>query len=118
VIRYGLYAAGLCVVFLRSPLAAIVSLIVAFLLLAVMTLSLGLEFMSLLLIFVYIGSLSILFLFAAVFLDLWSCQPEFVVLRGGCILPCLCSASVLAFTTKRLELAEATFLSTGSRACP
>ena len=60
------------VILLRSPFYAILSLILTFFFVSGLCLAFGCEFLALLLIFVYVGSISILFLFAAMFLDLWA----------------------------------------------
>jgi NADH-quinone oxidoreductase subunit J len=58
------------VILLRSPFDALLSLILTFFFVSGLCLAFGCEYLALLLIFVYVGSISILFLFAAMFLDL------------------------------------------------
>jgi len=74
-------------------------LILTFFLVSGLCLIFGCEFLSLLLIFVYVGSISILFLFAAMFLDLWAfrlCDVNlastfFCAVLQGNLLPLYCN---------------------------
>ena len=76
------------VILLRNPFKAIVSLNLTFLVVSGLCLILACEFLSLLLIFVYAGSISILFLFGAMFCDLWAFNRNKSLLF-------LCNASLL-----------------------
>jgi NADH:ubiquinone oxidoreductase subunit 6 (subunit J) len=95
----GLWMASASVILLRCPFNAMLCLILTFFLVSGLCLIFGCEFLSLLLIFVYVGSISILFLFAAMFLDLWAfrlCDVNlastfFCAVLQGNLLPLYCN---------------------------
>jgi len=53
----------------RNPVLAVVSLISTYLLVAILFITLGAEFISILLIIVYVGAISVLFLFVVMMLN-------------------------------------------------
>ena len=67
----GILIASAGVILLRSPFYAIFSFVFTFFFVSGLCFVFGAEMIALLLIFVYLGSISILFLFTAMFIDLW-----------------------------------------------
>ena len=68
----GILIASAGVILLRSPFYAIFSFVFTFFFVSGLCFVFGAEMIALLLIFVYLGSISILFLFTAMFIDLWA----------------------------------------------
>jgi NADH-quinone oxidoreductase subunit J len=71
-------AAGLAVVFARSPVHSVLWLILAFFSAAGLFVLLGAEFVAMLMLIVYVGAVAVLFLFVVMMLDV-----DFAALREG-----------------------------------
>ncbi|AFZ82562.1 NADH-quinone oxidoreductase subunit J [Candidatus Kinetoplastidibacterium crithidiae] len=72
---------AVCVVIVRNPIVAVMSLILVFINVSMMWMLLGSEFLSLILVLVYVGAVMVMFLFVVMMIDIHNLKEDFSLNR-------------------------------------